>query len=205
MPRQRHPWFRKDRNSWFVEVDGKQVPLGEHPADAPTPKKSKTTKLWNAPPAIMAKFGQQMIDHEKKADADPTAPKGTVVFLLGRFLSWTKKHKAEATYQQRRHFLKSFVKFKNVRLTPPQQITIDLVEQWLDAHPKWKSSRRHAILCLLRALNWAVKRKLLATNPITGIEVPAQTRVLAYLTTEQRKSLFDATKDKAFKNVLTAL
>ena len=87
----------------------------------------------------------------------------------------------------------------------PHRVTVELVERWLNAHPKWKASRRHAVLCLLQAFNWGVKQKALRTNPISAIEVPEQTRVLAYLTSDQRKALFDATKDRAFKNFLTAL
>ncbi|HUR49261.1 MAG TPA: hypothetical protein VMY88_07025, partial [Acidimicrobiales bacterium] len=64
----------------------------------------------------------------------------SVVSLLGRFLSWTKKHKSEATYTQRRHFLRSFIKSPGVRKTQPHHITVELVEAWLDGHPKWKAS-----------------------------------------------------------------
>jgi integrase len=50
-----------------------------------------------------------------------------------------------------------------------------------------------------------VKRKLLFSNPITGIEVPPTGRVLTYLTREQRKAVYEATRDRAFKNFLTAM
>jgi integrase len=205
MARTRHPWYRRDRNAWFVEIDGRQVRLGEHPADAPAPRKSKSTGLWNAPPAILKLFGELMGRRESEPSA--SAPRDSVLFLFGRYLGWTKKHKAEATYQLRRFFLRSFIRFRNVRSTPPHRITVDLVERWLDGHPKWKASRRHAILCVLGAFNWAAnpKRRLLTANPVLGIDVPPATRVLAYLTAEQRKALFDATSDEAFRNFLTAL
>ena len=84
-------------------------------------------------------------------------------------------------------------------------MTVDLVEDWLDANPNWKGSRRHAVLILLRAFNWAVKRNRIGKNPIATIDVLAQSRVLTYLTTEQRQTIFDATKDRAFKSVLSVL
>ncbi|QDU21382.1 tyrosine-type recombinase/integrase [Urbifossiella limnaea] len=205
MARTRHPWYRRVRNAWFVEVDGKQVRLGEHPADAPGPRKSKNTGLWNAPPSILKLFGELMGQRESEPSA--SAPRDSVVFLFGRYLGWTKKNKAEATYQQRRFFLRSFIRFRSVRSNPPNRITVDLVEHWLDAHPTWTASRRHAILCVLGAFNWAVnpKRRLLSVNPIAGIDVPPATRVRAYLTPEQRRVLFDATRDEAFRGFLTAL
>src|SRR5687768_12006309 len=91
-------------------------------------------------------------------EPESSAPAGSVVTLLGHFLSWTKKHKSEATYGQRRHFLRSFVKHPGVKKLQPHRVTVEIVEAWLDAHPKWKSSRRHATLSLMRAFNWAVKR-----------------------------------------------
>lgn len=201
MARPRKPWFRKERNAWFVEVDGKQVPLGEHPPAFPPPVKSKTG--WNPPPPIVAAYGRLM---EKKGDQkEETTPKDSVVSLLGAFLDWTKENKSEATYEQRRHFLASFVKFKGVRTVRPDKVTVALVESWLKAHPKWKASRRHATLILLRAFNWGVRRGSIARNPITGIEVPRQKRVMTYLTADQRKAVHDATRDKAFKQFLSAL
>src|SRR5262249_2093968 len=64
MARTAHPWYRKDRAAWFVEIDGKQVRLGEHPLDAPAPRKSATTGLWNAPPAVMKLFGELVAKRE---------------------------------------------------------------------------------------------------------------------------------------------
>ncbi len=201
MARPRKPWYRADRGAWYVEVDGKQVPLGPHPDAFPAPQKSKGG--WNPPPPIAAAFGRLM---EPKGDApEPPSPKDSIVSLLGAYLDWTEAHKSPATYALRRHFLASFVKFRGVKVLRPDRVTVDLVEAWLNAYPKWKASRRHATLCVLAAFNWAVKRGKVARNPVAAIEVPAQTRVLAYLSADRRKVIFDATNDAAFRDVLTAL
>ncbi|MBX9583228.1 MAG: tyrosine-type recombinase/integrase [Gemmataceae bacterium] len=208
MARPRNPWYRAARNDWLVMIDGRQEPLGPHPAGAGPPRRGKPkpgrkTGDWVVPEAVRKEYFRKMSERDKPDDG--AAPKGTVAALAGRFLAWTEKHKAPATYAQRRYFLRSFVNFGRVRLTQPHRVTDDLVERWLDAHPGWKASRRHAVLCVLRAFNWAVKKKLLAKNPVGGIEVPPPTRVLAYLTADQRAALFAATKDRAFKDFLTAL
>lgn len=188
MARPRKPWFRKSCNAWYVTIDGKKVPLakGEHNHAA-----------------AMKEFYRVMSSRDE--DADAPAVSDSVVSLLGKFLGWVKKHKSPATYEQRRYYLRSFVRHKGVKRLPPHRVSVELVEDWLDAHPKWKASRRHAVMSVLRAFNWAVKRGKLAKNPVAGIEVPAPSRVLTYLTPEQRKAVFDATKDRAFKNVLTAM
>ena len=46
----RKPWYRADRATWYVEVDGKQVPLGPHPHAFPTLQKSR--RGWKPPPPI---------------------------------------------------------------------------------------------------------------------------------------------------------
>jgi hypothetical protein len=33
------PWYRGQTGSWYVQLDGKQHPLGKHPAHLPPPKK----------------------------------------------------------------------------------------------------------------------------------------------------------------------
>jgi hypothetical protein len=59
------PWFRPCRNTWFVEIAGKQQVLGKHPEGAPTPKKGKNG-IWNAPPEIMAAFHKLMATSSRK-------------------------------------------------------------------------------------------------------------------------------------------
>lgn len=69
---------------------------------------------------------------QRDAPAETTAPKDTVLSLFGRFLSWTKKHKAEATYDQRKYFLRSFVRFGKVKRHAledcPLAFTMDFIE-----------------------------------------------------------------------------
>jgi integrase len=187
MARPRKPWFRKRRGDWCVTIDGKQVHLAY----------GRENKA-----AAVKEYHRQMAERDEPDSADRPA---TVAALLARFLGWSKAHKAAATYEQRRHFLKSLAASPGVSKLPPHKLTVSHVERWLAAHPSWTSSRRHAILIVLRAFNWAVKRRIMSANPILGIEVPRQKRVLAYLKKEQRRAVFEGTRDAAFRNFLTAL
>ena len=206
MARPRKPWFRARLCDWVVTIDGRQVPLGKHPPDAGEPRRGKPRPGqrhgdWVLPPAVEKEFHRVLSGRD-----DPGAgAAGAVVALLARFLAWTKAHKSPATYAQRRYFLRSFAAHRGVRTLPPHRVTVELVEAWLDAHPRWKASRRHAVLAVMRAFNWAVRRGRLGKNPVVGIEVPPQTRVLSYLNADQRKAVFEATKDEAFRQFLTAL
>ena len=48
------PWFREERQGWYVYIDGRRQFLGEHPEGAPPPRKKKGK--WNAPQSIVQSF-----------------------------------------------------------------------------------------------------------------------------------------------------
>ena len=58
------PWYRPCRDTWFVEIAGKQQSLGKHPDDAPKPKKGKNG--WNAPPQIITAFHKLMATESRE-------------------------------------------------------------------------------------------------------------------------------------------
>lgn len=187
MARPHKPWYRKPRDTWYVEIAGRQVALckGEHNRQLAEREMHR----------ILAQEEGPTSDTEKK----------TVVGLFAKFLGWTRRHRAEATYDQHRHFLKSFVSDPKRRRLPPHKVTIAVVDDWLDAEEGWKKSGRHAVRTLLRAFNWAVKRGLIPKNPVAGIEVPGKHRSATYLTRDQRLLVIRAVKDRAFRDFLTAL
>ena len=82
MARPHKPWYRAPRQTWFVEIEGKQVVL------AIGPKAATQKEAWTA-------FNKLM----ERVDApDPNAQQYSVVAIFGQFLAWTKKKKAPATY-----------------------------------------------------------------------------------------------------------
>jgi len=165
------PWYRKPRDTWYVEIAGHQHPLC----------KGKDNRA----------LAYQEMNRLLAQEEGPTneAEKKTVVALFAKFLGWTKRHRAAQTYDQHRHFLKSFVSDPKRRRLAAYRVTIDVVETWLDENAGWKKSRPHAIRTLLRAFNWGVRRQLLPKNPIIGIEVPGKSRVVNYLSREQRETV----------------
>lgn len=187
MARPHKPWYRKPRDTWYVEIDGRQHALC---------KGEENRKL--------AEQEMYRLLAEQEAPTSATE-KRTVVALFAKFLGWTKKHRASQTYDQHRRFLKSFIAAPKRRRLPAHKVTVGVVEDWLDENVGWKKSRRHAIRTLLRAFNWAVRRQHLAKNPILGIEVPGKSRVVNYLTREQRHQIVAGVRDKPFKDFLVAM
>ena len=97
------PWFRAALDAWYVEHNGKQVRLGEHPDGAPPPKKTKGS--WNPRPAILDAFYKLM------ASNPANLPKPALILtaeVCDLFLSHSEKHNEKATYLWYKHFLQSF-------------------------------------------------------------------------------------------------
>jgi hypothetical protein len=90
------PWYRASRDAWFVEIDGRQGPLGKHPKGAPIPKKSEDTGRWNAPKAIRDAYNRLMVlgpgGLPKKADI-------TAAHVCDLFLTFSKSHHDERTFR----------------------------------------------------------------------------------------------------------
>jgi hypothetical protein len=82
--KQPYPWFRSGRG-WYVEIGQQQHFLGSHPNDAPPPQKSKKTRKWNAPVAILDAFHKLMAEGGQPCQTLP--PKRTVADVCRAFLA----------------------------------------------------------------------------------------------------------------------
>lgn len=74
MARLPKPWWRKDRRSWFVTIDGVRHNLG----------KDRT--------AAFQKFHELMAQPQRRVVMSES-----VASLIDAFLDWTQKHRAERT------------------------------------------------------------------------------------------------------------
>jgi integrase len=204
------PWYRASRDAWYVEVDGKQVKLA----------KGKANKK-----AALEAF------HRLMALGPGGLPKSqeiTVVHVCDLFLSEVcpyagdppKKEpkandpqpalKPNATHEVRtywwyRSFLESFCGHKRTGLLPASTVKVFHVTRWLNAHPKWKGSRRNAVICVKRAFNWATAEGILDVNPLRGLKKPSVKRREKILTASEWEELFGAVVDQEFKDFLTAM
>jgi hypothetical protein len=58
VPHTPKPFFKSNRNTWYVELSRVQHVLGKHPEHQPPPVKKGGT--WQAPPEIMSVFYKKM-------------------------------------------------------------------------------------------------------------------------------------------------
>src|SRR5688572_21943143 len=87
------PWYRKQTDSWYVEIGGYQHHLGKHPDNAPPPRKGKGG--WNAPPEIIAAFHHRMATVARRL---PEAESLQVATVCDLFLDFSQRHHAPHTY-----------------------------------------------------------------------------------------------------------
>jgi len=116
----------------------------------------------------------------------------------------SKKNCSADTHKWYRHFLKSFCqKYGTVRVGDLRPFDVHC---WLDSHSNWRETTRHrAVTCLVVALNWAAKMKVIKDNPIKGIDKGTLLPRERIMKPEERKQIISAVKDPAFKLVLFAL
>src|SRR3954471_8184559 len=118
------PWFRTSKNAWFVEIDGRQKRIGEHPPGAPAPKKGKTG--WNAPPAILEAFYALMAEDEPVSP--PTAI--TVAQVCDHCLEHVQKHTPN-DYKWYRGYLEGLCNHRGLGKLPATELLPRHVIDWL--------------------------------------------------------------------------
>lgn len=192
------PWFRKATNSWYVEIAGRQQPLGKHPDGCQPPRKGKNG--WNAPPEIMTAFHRLMA-------ADPvTLPKSQeiqVAQVCDLFLCYSNKHHKPETYNWYRYFLQTFCEqFGTLLVADLKPLH---ASRWLDSHETWKGGQRNAVIALKRAFNWAEAEGVIAVNPIKNVKKPLQRHRDRILTPEERIAIQEAIRDEPFRQFVFAM
>src|ERR1700676_1928382 len=93
MARSPKPWFRKDRQCWFVTIDGQRHNLGSNEKLA----KQKFHELMASPSPRLAVPATGL----------------TVAEVFDKYLDWCKRHRASATYKWYKKRIQSFVDYIN--------------------------------------------------------------------------------------------
>jgi len=201
MPHHARPFFRQDRQLWYVEIKGKQHRLGKHPSKEPEPK--KVDGKWNVPVAIMQLY------HDAMANQNQPVPPGSepglpAVQVLEDFMDYIERERGKRTFEWYRRVLKSF------RLSLKEGLTCDELKplhitEWLK-DKKWSPSTRHgAIHAVKTAFRWAKKQGMIDLSPVAEAEAPSPTRREAILTPIQWGKILAGATDDEFRDLLNFL
>lgn len=196
--KQPKPWFRASKSAWYVEHRSKQIRLGEHPDGAPPPKKTKSG--WNAPQAILDAFYKLMATDPANL---PKPEKITVETVCDLFLDHSEQHHSPDTFANYKHFLQSFA--DSYGRDPAAGMKPFHVTRWLDARPKWKGARRHAVIAVKRAFSWADQQGVLAANPLRTLKADRVKRRTRVLTRDELTEILAAIRDRQFREFMQAM
>jgi integrase len=141
------PYFRKSRQLWYVQIDGREHKLG--------PDRDEAFRRYHQ---LMAEPPEQKIAADRLTE------------LIDRFLDWVHKHRAPANYEGYRHRLQRFVdtypKLKVAELRPYH------VENWVDQYELSNTTRRNYFRAIKRCLRWAKQQGYVDRNPIEDLVAP---------------------------------
>ncbi|HZZ77034.1 MAG TPA: tyrosine-type recombinase/integrase [Gemmataceae bacterium] len=178
MARHAKPWWWEERQGYYAFVRGARLRLGDT-------KKQAEDEL------------KRLLKEGPVEVADRTL----LAVLLDDFLDFVRENRAPKTYRGYLDFCQSFLKkFPKLKI---DELSPDHITEWLKGHKTWNSTtKRGAITCLQRALNWARKNKGLKVNVLAGMEKPLAKTRTTVITNAEFKALLSEVKDREFKDLL---
>ena len=161
MARTPKPWWREDRQAWFVTIRGERHNLGSDKAAADR----EFHRLMSQPPAERPHcqsrrpaFPSPRSSRNFSTGASSTGPVGPTIGIS----STSKASSIRSTSRQN---------------LPAASLKPFHVVEWADKHPSWGANyRRGAIIAIQRPFNWAAKLGYIHESPIRYIEKPQPTR-----------------------------
>ncbi len=148
MARQPKPWYRKDRDAWFVTVAGTRHNLG--------PDKKQAMERFYA-----------LMREPKTAKVASTS----FAAIADAFLDWLTSNRAQETYGWYQYRLERFCQ------RYPDLVANEIrpyhVQQWVDSYEELsKTSRRNYVRSVKRCVKWAKQQGYIEVDPIVDMEVP---------------------------------
>ncbi len=174
MARQPKPWYRKDRDSWFVTIGGVRHNLGNN-------KKVAMERYY----ALM-----------RTPNAAKVASKSFAA-IADAFLDWVKPNRSADTFEWYRYRIERFC--QRYPDLSADEIKPFHVQEWVDSYTHLsQTSRRNYVRSVKRCLKWALRQGYVDTDPIADMEVPgAEAREVRVLK-EEFETLCSFIRDDTF-------
>jgi integrase len=179
------PFYRKSRDTWYVEIDGRQVNLGKDREVA-----------FQRYHSIMAAPG----------DTRSTRVTGSgegikLTELFDRYLDWVKQHRSPDTYIWYQYRLQRFAdRFPDLTVG---QLRPFHVQEWVDSYPSHSpTTTRNYMRSVKRCIKWCQTLGYIGTNPIQHISIPASTPKDVYVPPEEFAELVSICRDQSLIDLL---
>ena len=187
------PWYRRQTDTWYVCLRGKQVPLAKGKRS-----KREAEEAFHRLMALSAIECGPPLQTAKVLDGRSLE----VVVLLDQFLNWVQQNLD--CYEWHRWVIQEFANACGglaVGEIKPIHVT-----NWLAQKTTWGPTTRNRVIGEVKqAFNWGVEQGLIESNPIKTLRKPTAKRRERILSTEERAKIFDSIKDDAFRDFVIAL
>jgi integrase len=179
------PFYRKSRNTWYVELNGRQVNLGNDRDDA----FQRYHEIMASPPS------------DREARSTPSGDGVRLTELFDRFLAWVHQHRAADTYEWYRYRLQRFAdRFPSLTLS---QLRPFHVQEWVDSYPEHSpTTTRNYMRSIKRCIKWAQGLGYIDSNPIEHLSVPMGCPKDTYVSPEEFAELLRECRDDIFRDLL---
>jgi integrase len=168
------PWFRKQNQTWYVQIGGRQINLGKD--------KNAAFREYHR---LMGKVGDgvPLKDHSVRE-------------ILDDYWTWLRANRSPETCKARRPILKSFGQSIPPKLQVRQLQPVH-VQRWIDRNFATNGpTRRNVLITTIKAaIAWAVKMGYAETNPIAAMEKPSPNIRQEFVPVDQWPKLLQASKD----------
>ena len=177
--RQPRPYFRSQTQSWYVQLNGRQINLG------------KDEKAANV------KYHQLMAGRQ---EADPDI---TVRELTTRFLLVAKQETARRTHEWYARHAASFVEFVGTRLKV-RDLKPFHVSAWLQDRYKTSgaNNKNGAVRAVKRVFKWAADEGHISSNPVSKVKPPAYEPREVCITRENWRRFVDSITSAPFLDLV---
>jgi integrase len=176
----RKPFFRKPRQTWYVQIDGKQINLGRDKD------------------AAFARY-HDLMRQEKPREVDCSL----VVGVLDAFLNWVQNNKKPRTFEWYQRHLQVFAKS-----IPPLLAVGQLKKHHLTACVEglgeWSSTTKNGLCrAAVRALQWAEDEEHIARSPLGRFKKPRTKRREVVIPQEEFDAMVGHFPSLPIKDLLT--
>jgi integrase len=179
MPRTPKPWWRKDRASWFVTINGKRHNLG--------PNRELAHQEFHR---LMTQPKRECVQLQ------------STLAIMDAYLDWTQRHRAPRTYTWYRDYCQSFADTLPHGM-PVHHLKPWHVQSWLDKFPHWNGGhRRGAITAIQRVFRWAEKMGYIDRSPIAFLEKPPAGNRNGIISPKEYAAILANISDDAFRDVV---
>ena len=134
-------------------------------------KKEKLIKgPKNAQHKQLAEKKLREILHLRDKNPAPESERHTVASVIDLYLTLNGSKYSDEALAVREHYLQDFAEAHGWRVVNDKGCLPFHLTSWLESHPEWESdwTKAHAVAIVQRPFNWAVKQRLIPTNPFRG-------------------------------------